>query len=110
MELSLSELRGAVETQCRRRNCAYALLFGSVARGEARLYSDVDVAVKFRERLSPVEYAMEAADIALCPRRSWGSASTWWPSMPLTPSSSTRPSAVGFYFTARTSMSTWTTS
>ena len=66
MELSLSELRRAVEAQCRRRNCAYALLFGSVARGEARPYSDVDVAVKFRERLSPVEYAMETADMALC--------------------------------------------
>jgi len=42
---TLEALRQKVREVCARYRCIYALIFGSWARGEARPYSDLDVAV-----------------------------------------------------------------
>lgn len=55
----LEEIRGAVAKACSGVDCVYALLFGSRATGEARDYSDVDVAIKFRSSAGYVDKVLK---------------------------------------------------
>jgi predicted nucleotidyltransferase len=43
MVLDLEKIKEAVVRACSSLDCIYALLFGSVARGDARDYSDIDI-------------------------------------------------------------------
>jgi len=47
--LSIDEIRNAVIEVCEGEECAYALLFGSLARGTFKEYSDIDIAIKFKK-------------------------------------------------------------
>jgi predicted nucleotidyltransferase len=47
--LSIDEIRNAVIEVCESEECVYALLFGSLARGTSKEYSDIDIAIKFRK-------------------------------------------------------------
>jgi predicted nucleotidyltransferase len=47
--LSIDEIRNAVIEVCESEECVYALLFGSLARGTFKEYSDIDIAIKFRK-------------------------------------------------------------
>jgi predicted nucleotidyltransferase len=46
---SIDEIRNAVIEVCEGEECAYALLFGSLARGTFKEYSDIDIAIKFKK-------------------------------------------------------------
>jgi predicted nucleotidyltransferase len=45
----LERIRNATIEACKSFDCIYALLFGSRATGVSREYSDVDIAVKFKD-------------------------------------------------------------
>jgi len=47
--LSIDEIRNAVIEVCEGEECVYALLFGSLARGTFKEYSDIDIAIKFKK-------------------------------------------------------------
>ncbi len=47
--LSIDEIRNAVIEVCESEECVYALLFGSLARGTFKEYSDIDIAIKFKK-------------------------------------------------------------
>ena len=47
--LSIDEIRNAVIEVCESEECVYALLFGSLARGTSKEYSDIDIAIKFKK-------------------------------------------------------------
>jgi predicted nucleotidyltransferase len=47
--LSIDEIRNAIIEVCESEECVYALLFGSLARGTFKEYSDIDIAVKFKK-------------------------------------------------------------
>jgi len=61
--LSLERVREAVTKACESFDCVYALLFGSRATGSAKEYSDVDIAVKFRDAGNCLAKASEIASI-----------------------------------------------
>lgn len=50
---TISELRSRVPDFCRRRGIARLEVFGSIARGEPRPGSDVDLLVTFRPEVHP---------------------------------------------------------
>jgi predicted nucleotidyltransferase len=47
--LSIDEIRNAIMEVCEYEECVYALLFGSLARGTFKEYSDIDIAIKFKK-------------------------------------------------------------
>jgi predicted nucleotidyltransferase len=47
--LSIDEIRNAIMEVCESEECVYALLFGSLARGTFKEYSDIDIAIKFKK-------------------------------------------------------------
>jgi predicted nucleotidyltransferase len=55
----LEKIKEAVIRACSNFDCIYALLFGSVARGDVRDYSDVDIAVKFRDSRNCLEKTLD---------------------------------------------------
>jgi len=61
--LSLERVRGAVTKACGCSDCVYALLFGSRATGSAKEYSDVDIAVRFRDAGDCLAKASELASM-----------------------------------------------
>lgn len=50
-----------VSEACERLGCAYVVLFGSQATGEARVYSDVDLAVRFIDGRDCMERCLDLA-------------------------------------------------
>lgn len=54
----LEEIRRATIKACRNTDCIYALLFGSRATGTAKSYSDIDIAVKFRDSNNSLNKAL----------------------------------------------------
>lgn len=59
--LSLEEIRRAVLKACESLDCIYIVLFGSQAGGEAKAYSDVDLAVRFSGNRDVLGKALELA-------------------------------------------------
>lgn len=59
--LDLERLKGAVARACGKTDCVYALMFGSQARGDSKVYSDLDMAVMFKSPEGCVNKAMEIA-------------------------------------------------
>ncbi|MGC8577342.1 MAG: type VII toxin-antitoxin system MntA family adenylyltransferase antitoxin [Thermoproteota archaeon] len=57
--LSLERIRKAVVKACGGFDCVYVLFFGSRATGNARDYSDVDVAVKFKDSKNCLKKALD---------------------------------------------------
>jgi predicted nucleotidyltransferase len=55
----LERIRNAVIGACKSFDCVYALLFGSRAAGVSREYSDVDVAVKFKDSKSCLRKSLD---------------------------------------------------
>jgi predicted nucleotidyltransferase len=47
--LSIDEIRNAIMEVCEYEECVYALLFGFLARGIFKEYSDIDIAIKFKK-------------------------------------------------------------
>jgi predicted nucleotidyltransferase len=47
--LNLEEIKKAIIEICEKEDCIYAILFGSVALGTAKEYSDIDIALKFKK-------------------------------------------------------------
>jgi len=47
--LSLEEIKKVIIEVCEKEDCVYALLFGSMARGMTKEYSDIDMAIKFKK-------------------------------------------------------------
>ena len=47
--LSIDEIRNTIIEVCENEDCVYALLFGSLAHGTFKEYSDIDIAIKFKK-------------------------------------------------------------
>jgi predicted nucleotidyltransferase len=61
--LTLEEIKRAVIKACNNIDCIYALLFGSRATSNFRDYSDVDIAVKFKDSNNCLNKALELMSI-----------------------------------------------
>jgi predicted nucleotidyltransferase len=59
--LNLERLKEVVVKASGKTDCLYALMFGSHARGDARVYSDLDIAVMFKSSEDCVGKALEIA-------------------------------------------------
>ena len=59
--LDLERLKEVVIRASGKTDCVYTLMFGSYARGDAKVYSDLDIAVMFKSREGCVDKAMEIA-------------------------------------------------
>ncbi|MEM2982388.1 MAG: nucleotidyltransferase domain-containing protein [Candidatus Bathyarchaeia archaeon] len=57
----MERLREVVAQACRKTDCLYALMFGSQARGDAKVYSDLDMTVMFKSPGGCVDKAMGIA-------------------------------------------------
>jgi predicted nucleotidyltransferase len=57
--LSLERIRKAIIKTCDNFDCVYVLLFGSRATGNAKVYSDVDVAIKFKDSKNCLKKALD---------------------------------------------------
>jgi predicted nucleotidyltransferase len=57
--LSLERIRKAIIKTCDNFDCVYDLLFGSRATGNAKDYSDVDVAIKFKDSKNCLKKALD---------------------------------------------------
>ncbi len=57
--LDLEKIKEAVVRARNNFDCIYALLFGSVARGDAKDYSNIDIAVKFRDTRNCFKKALD---------------------------------------------------
>ncbi|MEM3630404.1 MAG: nucleotidyltransferase domain-containing protein [Nitrososphaerota archaeon] len=61
--LSLEEIKKAVVKACSNFDCIYAILFGSRAISNAKEYSDIDIAVKFKDSSNSLNKALNIMSI-----------------------------------------------
>ncbi|MEM2739708.1 MAG: nucleotidyltransferase domain-containing protein [Candidatus Bathyarchaeia archaeon] len=61
--IELEVVREAAIRVCRELRCVYVILFGSRALGYAKVYSDVDVAIKIKDPEDTVDAVVRASSI-----------------------------------------------
>lgn len=61
--LSLEEIKKAVVKACSNFDCVYAILFGSRVTSNAKDYSDIDIAVKFKDSSNSLNKALNIMSI-----------------------------------------------